>query len=476
MKYTLLTFATILALASYSLQDLPVDCKLGQISGKWNLKLTSRSLHNICGADLSEMPNPFTTLKNMISLEESQVIGQVTLSLNSDNSVTGDLTALQRLAQAKSGEKATWDMVYNQGLLIQYGNIVLNALFQFSPMEDKAETYVSYCNKSYVGWLQVGRSPKRGCFIMEKVTEDSGFTQAASIIKGNSWKRESLPTEFSEKDQEDYEALERIFGTKMVKSGYIDAPIPKEEIPSKPDRESLIQSGDIPESFNWESYLPPVIKQECGSCYAVTTSELLMSRANIHFGKTFDVSYFDLLNCNYLSQGCNGGFAIQVLLYFSSHRSKSTQCFEKNPKCGDYCGEDGLKVKNWYRVHEFTGWYEDSERVIMEEVFRNGPVGVGFQTTKTFREVKDEVFHPTDEEYNTWISNCSPKDQFYQTSHAVLLYGWGVSDDGEKYWLVRNSWGEKFGTNGNFKFPRGNNMLGMESGVTGADLEIVSGF
>mmetsp|Transcript_97078 Transcript_97078/g.222487 ORF Transcript_97078/g.222487 Transcript_97078/m.222487 type:complete len:628 (+) Transcript_97078:37-1920(+) len=49
------------------------------------------------------------------------------------------------------------------------------------------------------------------------------------------------------------------------------------------------------------------------------------------------------------------------------------------------------------------------------------------------------------------------------TNHVVVAVGWGVSHNGKKYWLLRNSWGAGFGNGGYFKVDRSHDAMGFES-------------
>uniref|UniRef100_A0A0D3A0E7 Peptidase C1A papain C-terminal domain-containing protein n=1 Tax=Brassica oleracea var. oleracea TaxID=109376 RepID=A0A0D3A0E7_BRAOL len=41
-----------------------------------------------------------------------------------------------------------------------------------------------------------------------------------------------------------------------------------------------------------------------------------------------------------------------------------------------------------------------------------------------------------------------------EMSHAVAIVGYGINEEGTKYWLVKNSWGESWGENGYMRIKR----------------------
>jgi hypothetical protein len=60
-------------------------------------------------------------------------------------------------------------------------------------------------------------------------------------------------------------------------------------------------------------------------------------------------------------------------------------------------------------------------------------------------------------------------------NHSVVIVGWGVDEKtGTKYWKVRNSYGQKWGMNGDFWVRRGENDFGIESETTGYDVQMCS--
>jgi hypothetical protein len=68
--------------------------------------------------------------------------------------------------------------------------------------------------------------------------------------------------------------------------------------------------------------------------------------------------------------------------------------------------------------------------------------------------------YSTDRAFNNYangvFSGCTSK----KDNHAVLVVGYG-EENGEKYWLIRNSWGTTWGNGGFMKILRGNNECGI---------------
>jgi len=116
-------------------------------------------------------------------------------------------------------------------------------------------------------------------------------------------------------------------------------------------------------------------------------------------------------------------------------------------------GEDGQE--NCVAVTDFPKHSASSYGVVngvdamKQAIYGNGPIACSIQSTSGFLDYTGGV-------YKESLSSISP-------NHVVSLVGWGETENGEAYWIGRNSWATYWGEWGFFRIAMGSNTLGIES-------------
>jgi len=284
---------------------------------------------------------------------------------------------------------------------------------------------------------------------------------------------------------------------------------------------------DLPKNFDsrviWEGLISPIKNQgTCGSCWAFATTSTLADRFNIQSLGLYDVdlSPTRMILCNFQSgefdtgrtldkitqknitglikSSCFGNTLFDSWRYLYMVGVPTEECvphnkifsygglnfkeitnFGQDPTniplcslvtgattdmCSDvfldkYTGEEFGTPARFYRAFRFyaiAGIKEDdgSEYNIKENIFRFGPVSTGMELYPDFYD----TFNSKKDVY-VW-NGKGPK----LGGHAVAIIGWGEQNN-IPFWIVRNSWGKKWGDNGYFKIKRGVNMCRIEENV-----------
>lgn len=150
-------------------------------------------------------------------------------------------------------------------------------------------------------------------------------------------------------------------------------------------REKYKLASDIPESeipanfdlrdVNGVNFMGRVRDQgACGSCYTVAFVTLIEGRLRYQGGTSpTDLSVQHLLSCNYLTEACSGGWAINHGYLLENGGLVSEDCApysaSSDVSCGQFSGCSPLaRVKKSYKLRS------TSELDIQREVMRNGPV------------------------------------------------------------------------------------------------------
>ena len=93
-----------------------------------------------------------------------------------------------------------------------------------------------------------------------------------------------------------------------------------------------ISFDEMPEEWDWQDVkgydFTSSVKDQgsCGSCYLIASNAMLETRIRIWFGENKELSAQNRLDCNYLNEGCHGGWGYFDSLYLEQHGAISANC------------------------------------------------------------------------------------------------------------------------------------------------------
>jgi len=196
------------------------------------------------------------------------------------------------------------------------------------------------------------------------------------------------------------------------------------------------------------------MKNKCGSCWTFSTTGAIEAHYALYKNKSYLFSEQELVDCAqaFNNHGCSGGLPSQAFEFIKYNGGIATEDeYPYKAEQSDSCSFNNSfpvlgHVKNSVNITQYD---EDS---LVAAVGLKGPVSVTFEVTGDFRLYKSGV-------YSTTKAKCPGRPE--DVNHAVLAVGYGDTEDNEKFWIIKNSWGESFGMDGYFLMERGSNMCGI---------------
>ena len=199
----------------------------------------------------------------------------------------------------------------------------------------------------------------------------------------------------------------------------------------------------------------------CGSCWAFSATSSIADRLRLMTKGAwpeYDLSVQNIINCGNAGS-CHGGHPSGVFSYMKNEGVPTEGCMRYQAvdmECNDMnrC-RDCTMGQGCHAIQNYTKYYVEEygsvsgEENMMKEIFARGPITCGIADPQSFKDYKGGIYK--DETGAAMIS------------HAIEVAGWGETEDGEKFWIGRNSWGNYWGENGWFRIARGINNLQIES-------------
>ncbi|KAK3929872.1 Cathepsin L [Frankliniella fusca] len=198
------------------------------------------------------------------------------------------------------------------------------------------------------------------------------------------------------------------------------------------------------EKVDWRSkgFVTPVKDQGgCGACWAFSTTGALEGQHFKKTGKLVSLSEQNLVDCSTANYGCGGGLMDDAFEYVRVNGGLDTE--ESYP----YTGEDGNTCffNSEDKIDLQTSGYVDidsTEKDLEAAVSEIGPISVAIDASHfSFQFYKSGIYYEP---------KCSSK----ALDHGVLAVGYGTEWPNKQYWIVKNSWGPKWGEDGYIRIAR----------------------
>ncbi|HSV85381.1 MAG TPA: C1 family peptidase [Levilinea sp.] len=232
---------------------------------------------------------------------------------------------------------------------------------------------------------------------------------------------------------------------------------PAPELPGPdPTLQALQQpaaTAALPSTFDWRAQgkVPAVRDQgSCGSCWAFGTTGVMESALMIQGLPTADLSEQYLISCNISNWGCSGGWWAHDLHTNIAGKSSNPPGAALE-SAFPYSSSNGTCSRVYDKPYTLAAWRYvsginlPSVDAIKAAIYTYGPVAAAVCSIGWGSY--------TGGVYSNHNTSCAGG-----IDHAIILVGW---NDADQTWILRNSWGPRWGEEGYMRIKWGTSNVGF---------------
>ena len=182
---------------------------------------------------------------------------------------------------------------------------------------------------------------------------------------------------------------------------------------------------------------------QCGSCWAFSSTAAMEGEHFIKTGELLKLAEQQFVDCVKKDAGCNGGLEAHAFAYAKTNPQELETSYPYTARTGRSC--KATADKEIVKATSYTAVPKRSDKQLKAAIDAQ-PTCVAVEADTDFQYYKSGIMN---------APNCGTN-----LDHAVTAVGYGADDQGNEYYIVRNSWGPSWGEEGYIRMAAGQNGAG----------------